>query len=249
VKDFLRRVVKSIPPLYRQYNRFRGWRIDDPDTMIPFIEMGGDKGVHNYGAWVVPEGLLTARSTVYSFGVGEDISFDLELIQRYGCYVYAFDPTPNAARFVQQITPESHFIFSQIGLSNRDGTAFFTDQKRGDTSLGVTNSANITGQSVYELPVNRLSTLMTRNGHNRIDLLKMDIEGLEYDVIDDMLAICLLPQCIILEFHHYQRKDPQSTQRAVRQLRAAGYSLFWVSQLGAEYGFWLSHSPVQRTNM
>jgi len=40
-----------------------------------------------YGGWhVVPEG-ITSDSVVYSFGVGEDISFDLSFIATYGTIV------------------------------------------------------------------------------------------------------------------------------------------------------------------
>jgi len=35
-----------------------------------------------------------ATAVVYSLGIGEDISFDLALIEKYGARVHAFDPTP-----------------------------------------------------------------------------------------------------------------------------------------------------------
>ena len=37
---------------------------------------------------------LNSDSVLYSFGVGEDISFDEELISEFNCIIYAFDPTP-----------------------------------------------------------------------------------------------------------------------------------------------------------
>ena len=70
------------------------------------------------------------------------------------------------------------------------------------------------------------------------DLLKMDIEGFEYGVIDDVLAGPLRPAQWAIEFHHRMMHfDPDQTRRAVGQLEAAGYRLFAVSNVGHEYSF------------
>ena len=53
-----------------------------------------------YGGWIVPTALLREDWICYCGGVGEDITFDLGLIERYGCTVHAFDPTPRAISFV-----------------------------------------------------------------------------------------------------------------------------------------------------
>ncbi|NJL16280.1 MAG: hypothetical protein HC938_02870 [Nitrospira sp.] len=47
-----------------------------------------------YGGWFVPTGLLSDQSLCYGVGAGEDISFEVELINRYKCEVHCFDPTP-----------------------------------------------------------------------------------------------------------------------------------------------------------
>ena len=41
----------------------------------------------------------------YCGGVGEDITFDLGLIERFGCTVYAFDPTPRAVALRRRPSP------------------------------------------------------------------------------------------------------------------------------------------------
>ena len=50
--------------------------------------------------WTYIGGELDANSVVYSLGVGDTIDFDLDLIQRFGVTVYAFDPTPYAKDWV-----------------------------------------------------------------------------------------------------------------------------------------------------
>src|SRR5262245_45261334 len=55
-----------------------------------------------YGGWCICPDSLGPQSVVYSVGVGEDISFDLALIERFGLQVHAFDPTPKSVRWVKQ---------------------------------------------------------------------------------------------------------------------------------------------------
>lgn len=55
-----------------------------------------------YGGWVVPVGILDHSSVCYCAGVGEDVSFDLALIKKFGCEVLAFDPTPRAIEYVRK---------------------------------------------------------------------------------------------------------------------------------------------------
>jgi len=45
-----------------------------------------------YGGWKIPEGSVQAGQVCYCIGAGGDISFDLELMRRYGAVVRAVDP-------------------------------------------------------------------------------------------------------------------------------------------------------------
>jgi Methyltransferase FkbM domain len=79
---------------------------------------------------------------------------------------------------------------------------------------------------------------MAELGHAHIDLLKMDIEGAEYAVIDDLVDSNIRPAQILVEFHHRMPGiGPERTRHAVLQLRRAGFGLFAVSPSGEEYSF------------
>jgi hypothetical protein len=56
-----------------------------------------------YGGWMIMAGSLNSDSVVVDAGVGEDASFALSLISRYGCAVHAFDPTPRAVRYARSL--------------------------------------------------------------------------------------------------------------------------------------------------
>ena len=73
----------------------------------------------------------------------------------------------------------------------------------------------------FQVSVNKLSTLMAKNHHKQIDLLKMDKEGSEYVVINDLIEENLPVTQICIESHHcFKGIGLQKTMVAVESLRA-----------------------------
>lgn len=190
----------------------------------------------DYGGWVCLPGKLSSKSTVYSFGVGTDISFDEALIAMTGCTVHAFDPTPGSAQWIQSQRLPAKFCFYGFGLADRDGHQIF---RKPDIRGYFSPSAvlNYPGEGV-SLPVHRLGSIMRRLGHTKIDLLKMDIEGAEYSVLTDMLHSGIRPAQLLVEFHHrIAGVGIHQTRIALRNLQEAGYDLLDVSPRGEEFTF------------
>ena len=74
-------------------------------------------GGTRYRGWVIPITLLARDAICYCAGVGEDISFDLELAKRFKCQVFAFDPTPRAIEHIRQNASDlPRFRFFDYGL-------------------------------------------------------------------------------------------------------------------------------------
>jgi hypothetical protein len=67
----------------------------------PFCVRLGTK----YGGYEVPGAMpwLNADSVVYTVGVGEDCSFDIEFAARFGVRVHMFDPTPRALKHFSSV--------------------------------------------------------------------------------------------------------------------------------------------------
>ncbi|MCZ7598685.1 MAG: FkbM family methyltransferase [Gammaproteobacteria bacterium] len=91
---------------------------------------------------------------------------------------------------------------------------------------------------VIKAPVLRLATIAHRLGHERIALMKMDIEGGEYAVIEDMAAADVPVNQLLVEFHHSYATIPLSrTVAAVRQLERVGFACFHLSERTYEMSF------------
>jgi FkbM family methyltransferase len=193
----------------------------------------------NLGArWCVCPDTLTNSSVMYTFGVGDDISAEFELIRVLGLRIYAFDPTPKTVEWMASRDLPDSLQFRPFGIADYDGIArFLPPLERSHVSHTMVPRAGCPGSAV-DLPVRRLQTLMQELGHSRLDVLKMDIEGEEYTVIDDVLSSPIAIDQILIEFHHrWPEIGPKRTRHCVEQLRAAGFRLFNVSSNGEEYSF------------
>jgi FkbM family methyltransferase len=150
---------------------------------------------------IIPE-LLNANSVVCSFGVGNDISFDRAMIQRFGANVHGFDPSPDAIRFVaSQIDLPSRYHFHPYGLGSIDGDADFFRPAQG-AMYSLKAAAEQNDASRVSLPVKRLATILDALDIGFIDVLKMDIEGAEYAQIDSIVENGESIGQLLIEFHH-----------------------------------------------
>lgn len=192
-----------------------------------------------YGGWFVPVRLLDNTSICYCAGCGEDISFDFELINKFNCTVFSYDPTPRAVKYViDNTTHIKNYHFYDIGLWDQDtNIKFYVPKNTEHVSLSALNLQNT--NDYIELKVRRINGIMRDNGHKSIDLLKIDIEGAEYKVIDSIIQDKLEIKMILVEFDElYNCIDNNYIYRiknTVRSLLQNNYRLIYVD--GANYTF------------
>jgi FkbM family methyltransferase len=180
--------------------------------------------------WTICPRGLHAGSIVYSGGVGTDISFEQELVKRYGCRVILLDPSPSGIQTMA--LPENQipqFKFFPLALTAGAGSL-----KMGGPADGSWHASEA-GQQ--EVPSTDLAALMKQNGHTYIDLLKLDIEGCEYEVIDDVLEnrIPVRQLCADFDYGYVPGVRRSQAIRAILRLKQHGYQL--ICQEGANHTF------------
>lgn len=192
----------------------------------------------DYGGWVVAHESIKKDSVVYSFGIGTDISFDLAMIAQYGTKVYGFDPTPGSQVYVEKTKTSTNFVFYPYGIASDDKQEkFYVPANPDFISHSKTPSAPESPFILVEMK--KLSTIMKELNHSQVDILKMDIEGFEYEVIKNILQENLNVKQILVEFHHdmYTNITKADTNEIVALLRKAGYKIFHISNSVREYSF------------
>jgi FkbM family methyltransferase len=178
----------------------------------------GDLG---YGGYEVPASLLGTESTCVLAGVGEDLTFDLGLVARFGCRVHSLDPVPHAAAFAAEAAAhEPRLTFHPVALWSRDETlTFHAPRQSGYVSQSATNlhgtPADFTAQA------RSVRSFMSDIGATGIDLLKVSAEGAEYEIVEHVVAEQLPIRVLSVE---YAQPAPLDTVlSSCRRLQAGGF--------------------------
>ena len=234
------------------------------DREVPLISLGT-----HYGGWKIPEGFLHKDSVCYFAGAGIDISFDVEVAKTFGTKVHIIDPTPLARQHFDTLVKQTRkggkleiarrrdlfyevdsktlelLQYLDVGLWSSDTTIKFYEPA--DSKNMVSHSAlNLhKTDSYFEAEVVRVGTLMKRLKHTRVDFLKIDIEGAEYEVIENVLKDGIKVGVWGIEFdevhHPLDNKSIERIEQAVENIREAGYL---VVDVDSHYNVTFLHQAI-----
>ena len=169
----------------------------------------------------------SARQHRIQRGCGEDISFELELIERFGMTVHCFDPSPVGAETAERAgRKDRRLIFRPVGLAATAVPLTFetTDSQPGTMHHWYKPTTKSSAVAVAECTT--IPAEMHRNGHSHIDLLKLDIEGFEYEVLESCLDAGIRPGQICVELHHFfPNLSWKQSMGILWRLRRCGYRL------------------------
>jgi hypothetical protein len=112
------------------------------------------------------------------------------------------------------------------------------------SASGVANYQNETrvdaSPQTFEAPCVTLRSAMQLCQQTKIDILKMDIEGSEYAVLEQAINEGWLQsiQQILVEFHHFlPGLEAGQTKKIVASLKQNGYRIAWIGRTNHEYLF------------
>ena len=165
---------------------------------------------------LVARSLLPAGGLVYSVGVGEDVDFDLALIREVGCTVLGVDPTPRSQTFINEhrnLPPE--YTFEPVGLDVESGVrCMYFPKNTVNVSMSLTENS---GTGSVECDFLSLRDLMRRRGDEFVDLLRMNIEGAEYAILEHWIESGYEAPVgqMWVEFHPYRTDGDGDREAAI----------------------------------
>lgn len=202
---------------------------------------------------------LNSESIIYCVGVGEDISHDIELANELNSKIYLFDPTPRAIEHVNDVINvfddqkkpinnknlgggdinywnillnnkinTDNIIFKNYGLGCENGIfKFYKSSNENYVSCSLV--PGMKGEDYFNVEIKDLNTIMKEFNHNKIDLLKIDIEGLECDVINKMLDDKIMPKFLSVDFdlaaNGEKIKDEKKCIDTINRLKSVNYKI------------------------
>lgn len=207
-----------------------------------WLQTETDRDVLESDGWKYIPGLLGSESIVYSLGVGDSIDLDMDLIHRYNLTVHAFDPTPYSLEWVAGLELPGNFEFHPWAAAGEDGSLrlYRRINRRGKKSqvMWTADRAAADDSDFVDAPAYTIAAIMRKLGHKKVDLLKIDVEGAEYEILDGLGEGASLPTQLLVEFHHrFPGIGKQRTANTIEGLRKLGYRIFAVSETGREIGF------------
>jgi FkbM family methyltransferase len=181
-------------------------------------------GTKEGAQWTLCVGKLNSNSVVYSGGVGGDISFEIELVRRFGLTVIIFDPSPIAVETIAKHSsdPEMHRIeFNPVGLASESKNLYFEPSK----VPGEWQMAAGASPGSRKIICTTIPSEMEKHGHKKIDLLKLDT-GFEYQVLNQCLNNQVNIDQVCVEFHDFlPGLGRKPTLRSIWALRKHGFSM------------------------
>jgi len=184
--------------------------------MPGIVQMGSE-----YGAWMIPAKLIEPGWMCYLVGAGGDVSFDLELIRKYGVTVRSIDAVES---YVEDARAEADgqlgFTAVHAAIALKDGPIRM-QVTHDPGSLSVSAAQLYDSDDFIELPGRTLPSLMAELGDEKIDLLKLDIEGSEYEVLPTLDLAALGVKVFAVQLHHTD--SVHAALRLIANLRDQGY--------------------------
>lgn len=153
------------------------------------------------------------------FDLGANLGgFALEAIHRYGCRVLGVEPVPALA---EAMPTHPLFTLRQAAITGGESSVIINVNPTSCASVGIRQE----GADAVEVVGITFAALLGDHGTERVDLLKVDIEGAEIPLFDSSSDADLLRvDQVTVEFHDFVQ--PQLAADVVRvdaRLRSLGF--------------------------
>lgn len=192
-------------------HRFTGATVANPDILV--------------------EADLDAGSTVLDVGAFTG-QWSRKVSDRYGATIHAFEPAPAAYRQLRTLADEHpNVVAHEFGLGRTEETATLALAGPGSSTHQSTGP-----QGEAEVQIRDVTTVLGELGLEQVDLLKVNIEGGEYDLFDRLAETGWLPRMrlVMIQFHEWH---PNAYWRRWRVRRALArthrevWNYSWVWEL------------------
>lgn len=178
---------------------------------------------------------------IYSAGIGDQINFELDILKALSdmgvnAELYAFDPTPMSLRWLETQNLPNNFHVYPYAISDKDAEIEFALPRTdgwvsGSAEKVKQDSRNFDFKHMIKVQGRCIESIMKELGHTKVDLLKMDIEGSEFGVIDSILKTNLDIRQMCIDHHEYMFKNGNKyLKKLLEELKKSEYKIFYAEK-------------------
>jgi FkbM family methyltransferase len=169
---------------------------------------------------------LTAQSLVLDLG-GYEGQWSSEIFSMYCCTIHNFEPVPEFAENIRQrFLRNPHIFVHQYGLANNDISTSIS-------LSGASSSQHKIGEQRVSIQLKKASKFFEENKISSVDLMKINIEGGEYDLLEHLISINFVKNIknLQIQFHDFlpdSRERMQKIQEALERTHKLTYQYEFV---------------------
>ena len=200
---------------------------------------------------------------ILSCGLGEDASFDIDMINMFNAKVIIIDPTPRSKIYFNKLkdrfgkvkemnydesgylnpnaydltkTNNNNFIFLENAIWSEDDIELDLYYPKIDShvSLSINKKNNYSEELPLKAKTINYSSILNMFKLDRVDILKLDIEGSEVEALKSVLNNKILPHQILVEFD-LRRSPTIKTNRLLNKIHkqiCKNYNLININKKG-----------------
>ena len=141
--------------------------------------------------------------------------------ERFGCAPHVFEPVPEYATAIETRLAGGRAIVHRFGLAGATREANFTMADDGSSALRR-------GGALRRVSVRAAADVFRELGLERVDLMKVNIEGGEYELLEHLLDRGLMPRIewLQVQFHDFV-PGARRRMREIQRRLAVTHALDW----------------------
>lgn len=174
-----------------------------------------------------------ADAVVVDAGCSYEADFSVYMIREHGVRAFGVDPTRKHGPALQELERRFAGRFNHVpcAIVAVGGSLTFHESKENESGSIFSDHVNMLhdGTVSYDVEALTLKSLLARIGVDAVEILKLDLEGAEYDLLGAVEREQLRPfKQIFVEFHHHavDRYEIADTRRLVSRILSFGFSAF-----------------------
>ena len=211
--------------------RWREWR----------LPRGFERLGTRYGGWWLYVPAIGRDPLLIDCGLGRDISFPTAFLQRFSGQVIGIDPNPAAIEYCRgrcptQMTVRAEALWSKAGCIltfHLPRPLEQLPQGADGVSGSLLESHSYAGNAALSVRSTSFAEILSSAQRSECDVLKLDIEGAEYEVLSALCSSGEIRRArqLLVEFHHHCTDHPlEHTLQIAAKVQSTGFRLAYTEE-------------------
>jgi len=206
-------------------------------------------GKSNDGGYLVCNKAVNQSEFLVSFGISNDFSFEKHFVQLNKIPVHAYDPSISLKFFIKQILFNLFRLNFKNFIKEIANTLKFYNFFNNRDNLIFYNQIGVGGNRIWKNI--KFQEIISKTNFNKNIFIKIDIEGSEYRVLDEIIEYQNHIEGLVIEFHQVDlnidriNKFIKTTDLCLIHIHPNNYADLGLNNIPTSLEISFSRSPIK----